>query len=585
MVTRIARSILSLWIVTAYSPMIARADLADDIPANAKVAVLVKDIGQLERDCREFVERLGLPLPIPEIEFDLILQTLGIEGKLGKQGALVVTDPSPAGVTMILEFEDIDAVTQSPGVEPGDEKDTYVVDLMGTRGVALVKGSRVFLQIEVPDAKGLKIYRSKQESLLEALTEDQKKVLANNDVFFTVNVREWRKLALEGLDYAEGELKTAVEQAGPLDEGPFAVPGMDFETIMQSYVDLGRTLVTDTRYFYGGLDVAADALHLNLSAQFESGSSMEKNFPAGGKKTSDLLAKLPDRGFFLAVGADVAVFKELGAHLQEWAMNLYGAALDDEARQMLQQAAKYMSKIDAYSLLLDLADPNGMVGVGIMTTGDPKGVLEGVIAEAEANVVFADKLLDMEFYSKPVEKTVEGHKVVEVMLDYSAMAEEMREAGPEGAETPNPFELMFGQDMKLTMQYAEVAGGVAMTMGAMENPILLLDDKSKLLKSDRAQAILPKLPKEAAMVGMMDTLNMVQFVANLMKGMGLPIDMPALPPSTQPPPIGFAMTTQKGIMSLDVVAPSEHIQAVATYFIQLGMQMQNAQPPVDAPQF
>lgn len=581
----VLRSSIAIVVLAGLTPVVAQESggLINSIPENAKVAILVKDIGQLEKDCRDFVDKLGLPLPIPEIEFDMLLETLGVEGKLGKQGALVVTDASPAGVTIILEFEDIDAVKESPGVEPGDQPDTYIVDLMGNRAVALVKGSRVYLQMDVQDAKGLEIFKSEKESLLSKLTEHQKKVFDATDVFFTVNVREWRTMALEGLEYAEEQLKIAMEQAGPIDANELGIPGMDVEKILQGYLDVGRTIITDTRYFYGGIDVTADAINMNMSAQFESGSAMEKNFPAGGKPTSELLAGLPDRTFFIAAGVDYKSFASLMESMNEWAFNLFADALDDEARQKLRKSMEYMASLESTNFLFDMADANGMAGVGFMRTDDPARVLKGLQEESMADMEFLGELA--EGYSKPIEKTVEGRKVVEITIDYSSMAGELENELGAG-EMPNPFEIMFGEEMKLVMQYTEVDGGVAMTMGSFENPILMLDDKSVLLKSDRATAVLSKLPKNAAMIGLMDTLNLVQFSANLMKGMGLPIDMPALPPSTQPPPIGFAMTTQKGIMSLDVVAPSEHIQAVANYFMQLAMQMQNAQPPgVEAPQF
>lgn len=577
---RFAAPLICLCSLLLCAPQVMGAeDILEQIPANAKVAVIVKDIPTLQKNLRAFVEKLDVPVPPDAIDFDNLLEMIGIQTKLGKQAAFVITEPAVTGMTVIVELADPEGAKKLDSLEKTDDEDEFLVNLMGIPALVAIEDGFAFVQFTVEDDEGLEVFDDIKESLGDVLNDAQKKAIKDTELFFVVNVKEWREVAIQGLAAAEEAMKAGFEQAGG-EESLNTIPGMSMKGYFEWIFKSARSLVEQTKSLYGGIHLSADHAKLLISTEFEEGSYLAKVTPKTTTKTSDFFADLPVLPYLMAGGSDI---KSTAKPMRDFIDGFYGsmfANMKKEDLDAIKKAMNYFDYTDRMNMLIGVGGPNGLEGAGIFFSSDPARLMK----EYKATLTSSQKITEL-FYGKsveikPVEKVVDEHKVTEVAMDMSAMFGKLGvQEDAAGLDPASMISAIYG-GTKIISQIEQIEEGLGYAVSAKENPILLLDSDELLSDDPSAKETIALLPAKSIAAGLIDPFQFFRMIGKIVSATVPDSKFPEPDAdAAKSPPIGLAVTTDSATVHTHVVVSTKTIKSLIAYVMQL------SQMPGPAPQF
>jgi len=580
-VRRLAAPLITLCSMLLFAPNVMGAeDILEQIPANAKVAVIVKDIPTLQKNLRAFVEKLDVPVPPDAIEFDNFLEMVGLQTKLGKQAAFVITEPAVTGMTVIVELSDPEGAKKLDSLEKTDDEDEFLVNLMGIPALVAIEDGFAFVQFTVEDDEGLEVFDDIKESLGDVLNDAQKKTIKETELFFVVNVREWREVAIQGLAAAEEAMKAGFEQAGG-EAALNSIPGLSMKGYFEWIFKSAKSLVEQTQSVYGGIHVSAESARLIFSAQFEEGSYLAKITPKTTTKTADFFADLPVRPYLMAGGSDV---KSTAKPMRDFIDGFYGsmfANLKKEDLDAIKKAMNYIDYTDRMNMLIGVGGPNGLEGVGILFSSEPAKLFKEYKGAMASSQKISEIFYGKSFEIKPVEKVVDEHKVTEVSMDMTEMFGKL-DANPAGAAGIDPADLIsaiYG-GTKIVSQTEQIDEGIGFAMSTKENPILMLDSDELLSDDPAVKETIALLPAKSTAAGVIDPFQFFRMIGKIVSATVPDSKFPEPDAeAAKSPPIGIATTTEAATINTHVVVSTKTIKSLIAYVIQL------SQMPGPAPQF
>lgn len=572
-----------------------RADILDHVPAGAKLVVVAKDIQKLERNLQAYAGKLDLPLDPAMIDLDALPGLVGMPVELGKQAALVVTDVTPSGVIILLELADPKSVADLPGVEKADDEDEeeegkkeeedeaeededadYTAEIMGMPAVIEVEGNLAKIQLGVTDDEGLEIVEEVMSPLSKGMTAHQKKMLAKSDLFFWVNVVEWRELAEQGLNMMQEQMQTAMEQAGADAQAAQVMPGMSIKGYFQFLFDGARTLTKETRSFYGGIAVDQEDVHLLLAADYEPGSGMESAFAPVSIPVSAMLAGLPDRDYFMVGAADIRGFQKAMLGFTEGVVTSMFADAADDLKKAIMESSAYLHKATTFSMFQDLAGNDGMEGAGFIMSDDPKELFE-TYRKSAASGQQQLALLGMKVPKfEVVEKKIDGRPAFEYVMDMKSMLPQGNDGVADEA-ADDAIAAMYGENLQLVYQADLREKGIGYAMSGGKDPLQLLKSDKMLIANELVQRSLKPLPTKGAAVTLIQPMGFVKFFSKMMESQGLPaFNVEDAEPA---PPIASVIEIEKGMTALDLVVPAETAKSIVSLAMQTAQQM--GQPAIE----
>lgn len=578
---RLTGPLITLCSMLLFTPQVIGAeDILEQIPANAKVAVIVKDIPTLQKNLRAFVEKLDVPVPPDAIDFDNLLEMVGIQTKLGKQAAFVITEPAVTGLTVIVELADPEGAKKLDSLEKTDDEDEFLVNLMGVPALVAIEDGFAFVQFTVEDDEGFDVFDDIKESLGDVLNDAQKKTIKETELFFVVNVREWREIAVQGLAAGEEAMKAGFEQAGG-EEALNSIPGMSMKGYFEWIFKSAKSLVEQTKSLYGGIHFSADSAKLVISAQFEEGSYLAKVTPKTTTKTIDFFADLPVIPYLMAGGSDV---KSTAKPMRDFIDGFYGsmfANMKKEDLEAIKKAMNYMDHVDRMNMLMGVGGPNGLEGAGIYFSSDPARLMK----EYKAALSSSQKITEL-FYGKtveikPIEKEVDEHKVTEVAMDMSAMFEKFQEKadGAAGIDPASMISAIYG-GTKIISQIEQIEEGLGYAVSTKENPILLLDSDELLSDDPSVKETIALLPAKSTAAGVIDPFQFFRMIGKIVAATVPDSKFPEPDAdAAKSPPIGIAVDTGVATVNTHVVVSTKTIKSLIAYVMQL------SQMPGPAPRF
>ncbi|MBY0589219.1 hypothetical protein K2X85_18750 [bacterium] len=559
-----------------------RADILDHIPANAKLVVVAKDIQTLEKDLQAYAGKLDLPIDPAMIELNALTVLAGLPVELGKQAALVITDITPAGLIIMVELADPKAVSSLPGVEAvkeddeeeddakeKDEKDDeedddvdYRIEIMGMPAIIEVEGNLAKVQINVTDDEGLEAVEEVKQPLSAALTAHQKKILSRSDLFFWLNVVEWRELANQGINMMHDQMGQVFDQLGENQIQPGGVPGISIKDVFDWYFNGAKTLVKETHSFYGGLAVEADDVHLLLAADYEPGSGMESAFKPASVSVKDLLQGLPDRPYLMVSGTDVDSIRKAFIGFATGAMRAMFAEVDPKILKQLENNLGYLDQTKTMSMLFDMGRDNAFEGLGFYHSDEPKTLFESfkkLSAEGgQQMALFGTDVPNIEIH----ERTIAGRPAFEYTMDLSKAIPKNPDPKVQASQE-SMFRLIYGEDMTMTVQVDLREKGIGYATSNIKDPILLLDSPKQLFDNPLVTRTLKPLAAKGTSVGLLDFTGAVRLITKIMKSQNLPVNLPEIPGPS--PPIGMLMEVEKGMTAIDVVVPAETTKSMIAF--------------------
>lgn len=544
-----------------------RADvLTDAIPADAKAVVLLGDANELEAEIKDFTQNLGFPIP-PEIDLQTLLATFGVPDVWDvEEGlALVVREPSAAGVAFVVPCENTEKAREALNAEETDDEDIYAAQIGGS-DVFLLEAEGAL--VVTMDAAGLEAYDDPEETLTDVLTKEQLDVRGEMDVFFFVNVEAWRPDMLAGLEEADAAMEQI--QDFPQAEGAGLMTPAMLSEMMKGYMKGARSLVEQTDAIYGGLYLEKEAIHMEIDADFAEGSYLAKALRPSGQKPSEMLADLPDMPFFMVMSAEMEPFRAVMTELLAAFAKMMAKEADLE--KSLADSAKYLKWVKSYTSLTAFTE-EGPISIGRFETDNPDALVKDMV-EAALNATDFNRLM-MPAIQKPTHTTkmVQGIKVDELVYDFSKVMDDPAMA--------TSFRMTVGPSGKLRAQIAVLDSGVIYAQGDSEqdDPVTFyLDKKGRLIEQERIQAVVKELPETTSAFALLDVFGLMEMFKVMAQQGDFPNPFQFEAPAELPPPIAFSLSVEEGGLSADIAVPAKLVRTLIDIGVQQMQQVQQVQP-------
>lgn len=526
-------------------PMLARADvLTESIPADAKAVVIANDLTKAEASIRAFIQSAQIPAPLPPGPLTEQATAMGL-GDLKKGLAVVVTDPNPQGIAVLLPVDDPQATLKQLGAMAQGDVYTLSLPNMPLPLSALAKEK---LLVIAASADALAAFRSPAKNLEGKLSAAQKKLRGDSNLFFYVNVPAWRPIINPGLDQVEQMLGAF---QGGFPGGAAAV--MDPEAIfrmLKMYLDGARSFVNQTDALHGGVAISGQNAQLKIGATFESGSYLHKTASSAKRSQLNLLADLPSMPFYIAFGADTSSLGSFFTDMMKVMMDAAGDKIDAKKKKEAVDAfAKYWSKVKGFNTVFDIG-AKGMQMAAYYFVDDPKEAMKLTREMTEASKEMMKIFMPVGGGSFEVtSKKSAGIDVDEYLFSFEGLPEQARQA----------IEMMYGGDLRWQMGVVGGKLGYAMAPGLDEPITLLTKKKSNLADEKRIKAILGDLPRGSVAIGLFDPFGLISMMKAMAGRFGAPAGAFAMlqVPEQLPPPVGMALTAESDGFTVHLVVRAD----------------------------
>ncbi len=534
----------------------AMADLPpalDRVPGETAVSITIREVATAKGKVEKF---MGM-LPIPDAQEPLakLNEIMSLEG-LNTKGSIslaMLSVPQEEGkdnedIIVIVPVTDYASFAKSMkatgegggGVQKSemDGKPVYLKDIGG--GYAAMGPQEAL----VKSFKGEAGHAGKHQSLIGA---QAKNVGDTADALVIANFKALRPMMEKGLAEMKKEMGNGPEEAKKMAE---SMSGM-----MEGFVRDGQAGVV-------GISITNLGLKLDGAAQFAENSEWAGYF-TGGKKSAELLAKLPNQGFLMAAAMDTSSpgVKKMFKQLMDFAkkageampgggnpMDMFGGGMD--FGQMIE-------KFDGQAFVMGNS-PAGLMGGGLFLnssvfyqTKDPAGTMKFM----------------KDMYGAMNGKTVQGMKYTTVYepgaatvagtsVDTWGMSMEAEPGNEQAEQMAMMMPMIFGPD-GMGGYMAPATGGLVMTMSKnqpfLEQALKAAADGNGLANESSLKGIASELPSDRS-------LEFYIGVQSIMEQVGPMIGMEA--GDEQIPPLAVAGAHSSGGMRFTMFMPNQLINLI-----------------------
>lgn len=511
---------------------VAKGDWIDEIPADAKATLVIRDVKKIEKGLRDFAAKIGAPIPV-DPSLDALVQAAGIAEfwKIDEGLALVVVEPGQRGIVAVLPVKDELKLLETLGAEARGS--FFRATVLGT---PLTLYPRPGAILAASNAQLLRPFKEPTGALSKTWSDRQRQLLSESEAFLHVNVEQWRPLLQIGLGLVEGGM-AAIPKANAPGAPMMLNDPADYAEAVRLTVNYLRTVVDQTTAIAVGLRIDADRIVFDKQVAFKKESSLQKLAASVPSPHADLLKGLPERDFAFVMGADISGFHESMLKFLDELMELPGVKkrMPPGAREPLRRQLERMyANVWGYNTAVEIG-PKGMNSYGYQFSNNPKEELLNIVDNLALMNVSMRAFSPMEFAAGTREKKIGDLDVWESDLVFPQVQEKDRQL----------FDAIYGTAPKI--QFAELNGAVAQGMGSETDPISpLLSKSGSLVDAPAVKIVLDDLPKNPLGVYLLDMFGYIRMMERTIRPLagnqGVPIPEFKYP-AQRSAPVGMAMTS------------------------------------------
>lgn len=381
----------------------------NEVPADAHVVFVVRDMKALANKVSNTATRMNLP--VPQDPIGAITQNIGIKGGLDQNGSVAVVllpkaARNAAGEERAEEKGTPDGAIILPATDPkvllapykpqAAEKGVSELTMPGgDKGFAGVSGKYVII---APEREHVQQVLAKKAALAAKLAPEAARAFAANDVVMYANMPEVNKSYRKKLEEFEQGMLTMMDlqQQAAGDDGVLGTKGMQREVVALIFGTVNQFL-SDASYGLVTLKLTDAGLTFGATGNFRSDTPMAQ-FVAGQKLVQPPSLKgLPNDQALLVAGAaawdsksGVALFEQVRKAMQLPAPKDNDAKKPAVNQQALDSLAHALTGASAANFAL-YAPPAGgrqgwLYGAALTEAADPAKYIQTQLQDAKARV-------------------------------------------------------------------------------------------------------------------------------------------------------------------------------------------------------
>lgn len=579
---RLRLSLLVAMMAGAPAALAALPEVADRVPANAPVVITLTNLESFMGQMGQIQKLFGTEGAMDEgplAELEKIKSTAGLK----KDGAIAMvvmpevqkpaaaddgemSEPTPPKMVIFVPVSDYNAFVT--GLSGDANAAVATLDMDGEAafakniggGYALISPLQDVLESFPTDTKG------QREGHLARAGARGREVIDRSDLVVLADMQALKPMLEQGVkDMKEqAEMMTGMMGGGMVDDD---AEGNEAEKSAQMFTEMSDMIIRDGKTAVGGISLTGGNIVMHMGAQFNEGSDSANTFNANGN-AAPILDRLPATPFIMAYAADTSSpqFRKIMQGFQK--MQEQGG-MGEVGRLMTSMAEG--SNGNAFIMGFN---PMALMGGGLFInsaafnlTKDPAAFMASA---KQAMTALNGKETEVGTFTTTYEADA-----VEVSGAKASKATMKIEPGMDSDPMVGQvMAMMMGPTQQIEMLTAPVDGGVVTALS--NNPPLLASaiDAAKGgngLGTDKGvKAVREMLPGNRMMEAYLGTKSVLDTVTPFlaMMGAGDEFDTPA-----SMNPMGFAMTSGEGGMSLTMVVPADNLKA----FADIAKQMQAMQ--------
>ncbi len=581
---RLRLSLLVAMMAGAPVAMAALPEVADRVPANAPVVITLTNLESFMSQMGDIQKLFGTDDAMmedgPLAELEKIKTTAGLK----RDGAVAMVimpeapkagdadaeegDEAPPKMVVFIPVSDYNAfVTGLSGDASAaiatidvDGEPSYAKNIGG--GYALISPMQDVLEAFPTDIKG------QREGHLARAGARGREVIDRSDLVVLADIQTLKPMLEEGVKGMKEQAEMMSGMMGGMGGGMGDDDAGDpMEQSNEVFTKMSDAFMRDGQTMVGGVSLAGGHVVMHFGAQFNEGTASASTFASNGN-AAPILDRLPATPFIMAFAADTS-----SANLRE---------MMQEVQKMQQQGG--MGEMNR--LMSNMAE--GSNGNAFVMGFNPMALMGGglFINSAAFNAV-KDPAAFMA-KSKEAMLALNGTETEVGTFTTSYEDDAVEVSGAKASKATMKIEpgvdsdpmvgqmmaMMMGPTQQIEMLMAPVEGGIVTAMS--NNPPLLASaieaakGGNNLGKDAGVKAVREMFPGNRVMEGYLGTKSILDSVGPFLAMMGAAEEF-EVPASMNP--MGFAMTSGEGGMSLSMVIPADNLKA----FSDIAKQMQAMQ--------
>ncbi len=565
----------TLMIPCAILAMPALGDLPaalDRVPANAAAIIGIQSLSGFHSDLSGIAEMfnirdLGGPLEMAE----MLLATHGLNAQgsaalvimPGEDGFVDVTGPQPTMFAILP----VDSYDEMVGAFSGDAGDAITELAMGGDVVFATNLGGGFCAIAPESASldGLGEIRGMLARHSAHVGAAGQSVIEGSDLFVALDIKAFSP----AIEQKMGEMRDTFAMI----QGLMGEQGAGMGQMVDMIDGLASALTEDGQSAVLGINVDADGVSLDASAQFREGSELAA-MAGGGGNASALLDRVPDMPFIVAWGMDFS-----SPQLKSWM-----AEMSEAAMALQPGGANPFGGIMKTGEMMDLLDGSAFV------MGEPPSLMMGGIfhnmMEFKASSD-SQKLLDATRQMLPemdgmnqggitfnTTLDVGVKEIAGTSVDTWSMKMTPDPENPAAQQMNMAFGMIFGSNGGPNGYYAAVDGGMITTMSLndqlMAKAIKAASEGNGLASGNKLRAAIARQPEGSVIQGFLDVGTLGKQI------MAMAAMMPGIPQFEIPDnlaPVGVSLATGSGGLHGRLHVPQGIIDLISTIQEQVGDEM------------
>lgn len=581
---RVRVSLLVAMLAGAPAALAALPDVADRVPANAQIVITLDNL-------ESFMSQMGAieklfnngeaseDGPLAELEKIRGAQGLKKDGAVamvvmpGADGKPAMSEDQPPQMVVLVPVTDFKAfVTGFEGHAQGavtaitiDGSEAFAKDIGG--GYALMSDQQALVE-SFPDAKG------QREGHLARAGARGRDIIDRSSLVVLADIQGLKPVLQDGVNMMKEQAEAMSGMAGMGDAGADDEAADKAKESAKVFTDMTEAFMRDGRTAVAGISLAGGHVVMHFGAQFKENTPLAGTFAAAGN-CAPLLNKLPATPFILAYGMDMSSpeFRKVMTDLQKL-----------QAEQGMGEINRLMSGVaegaTGGSFIMGF-NPMALMGGGLFinsaqyTATKDSATLMG--AAKEATLALNGKETEVGTFTTSYEADaveVSGVKASKATMKITPGADTDPMVGQMMA-------MMMGPTQQIETLSAPVEGGIVTALS--NNPPLLASaieaaKSGKGLGADEGvKTVRELLPNNRVMEAFLGTKSILDSVGPFLAMAGVAEEL-KVPASMNP--MGFAMTSGEGGMSMTMVIPADNLKAFADIAQQM-QAMQGGDAPAD----
>ncbi|QDU64860.1 A-macroglobulin complement component [Planctomycetes bacterium Pan216] len=528
------------------------------IPPEARAALVVRDLGKLDRDLQSFAQSAGIALPPGIAPSQMMAQTpLAATFDPSRGLAAVAFDTSSSNVAFVAGVTDeeetlrnLNAVTQG---------DYHQANMPGSPPLALLLRDNT--AILSPDPDILPLFENPGAGILARWTEDERDLYEASNLFGWASIMEFRP-----------EIEAQLSQSDELVDMIESNPGLNMSTslpslegqrdVIKDYLRGVMSFLSQINSISLGVSISDQAITARGELNFASGSTCQKLCQDRPPAAKNLLAGLPGGTYSYAAGIQTAGFSDVLKGVAKTAFEASKGVNGIDADQLDKQLAAaeaLLEQLKGANKRVSLDTNGNYVDEGLLAVGDSAAVMTDIKTILANSTSFVDQKYPGAKLQALTPREQDGIASLRLQTDLS------RARGPLRKGT----ESLFG-GTKIVQEFAPLTGNVVgYSTGVTANAYLpLRSGEATLADSPAVQTTLGLLPSRPYGIALFNVAETAK-VAKRSPGASTSAFLSGVEgsdPST--PPIGAALTLSDTGAQGVLVIPSGTAGAIGRAAIQ-----------------